>query len=364
MNPSPVATTVAVILVNWNGWRDTLECLDSLLQIRAPGRLHLSITDNASTDDSVARIRAWLEIRGQVHLMEPADLPQTIVGRVGRVYVVDAANMLTVSLLCNKTNDGFSAGNNLGMTLASALFGPDYFWILNSDTVVQQNALEHMLARMTEDSGIGICGASLLYYHQPEVVQAYGGVRYSLWTGRGWHIGAGQRYKPDTDPRPIEAAMTYVSGASMLVSRSFYRAIGPMDECFFLYAEELDWAWRARGRFRLAWAPKAVVFHKEGASIGTVSAESPASLLSEFYQTRSKLKFAIRHHPWYLPTVGAFTVARAVRKLLRGERLNALVIFSALLGRQQPAPGWKAWVLSRGLKAKMSTASSRAWAPP
>lgn len=340
MNPSPVATTVAVILVNWNGWRDTLECLDSLLQMRAPGRLHLSVTDNASTDDSVERICVWLANRGQVRNLELSDLPETTAKRVGQAYAINVADNVTVSLLCNNANDGFAAGNNLGMALAAALFDPDYFWILNSDTVVQQNALEHMLARMAEDSGIGICGASLLYYHQPEVVQAYGGVRYSLWTGRGWHIGAGQRYAPDLDPRPIEAAMAYVSGASMLVSRSFYRAIGPMDECFFLYAEELDWAWRARGRFRLGWAPNAVVFHKEGASIGTVSAASPASLLSEFYQTRSKLKFAIRHHPWYLPTVGAFTAARAVRKLLRGERLNALVIFSALLGRQQPAPGW------------------------
>jgi GT2 family glycosyltransferase len=226
------------------------------------------------------------------------------------------------------------------MSFATALFNPAYFWILNNDTLVKENTLEYMLARMTTDSSIGICGSSLLFYHQPEIVQAYGGVRYSFWTGRGWNIGLGQRYSANTDPKPIEAEMTYISGASMLVSRTFYQLIGPMNESFFLYNEELDWAWRAKGRLLLACEPKAMVFHKEGASIGTESVGRPASLLSEFYQARNKLKFTLINIPWCAPTVWFFLAARAVRKLMRGERVNSLVIFFALFGRQQPASEW------------------------
>ena len=113
-----------------------------------------------------------------------------------------------------------------------------------------------------------------------------------------------------------------------------------MEESYFLYNEELEWVWRARGRFYLAWEPKAVVFHKEGATIGTVSETRSASLISEFYQARNKLKFTLRNLPWCFPTVWAFMVAKAVHMLLRGQHRNAIVVFFALLGRQQPASAW------------------------
>jgi GT2 family glycosyltransferase len=330
---------VAVILVNFRGCSDTLECLESLLQMWAPGQLHVLVTDNASGDASVERIQSWLQSKGLARTMESSSLPATFAQRVAGVQTVEVGNG-SFTLICNRANDGFAAANNLGMNLARQLFDPRFFWILNNDTLVRQDTLEHLLDRMAPDPEVGICGASLLYNHAPETVQAYGGVHYSFWTGRGWHIGSGQKLALDTDPAPIEAALSYVSGASMLVSRAFVNAIGLMNETYFLYNEELDWAWRARGRFRLAWAPKAVVYHKEGATIGTVSMNRPASLLSEFYQARNKLKFTTRYTPWCLPTVWLFLAAKALRTLWCGHRRNALVIFSALVGTQKPAAWW------------------------
>ena len=126
----------------------------------------------------------------------------------------------------------------------------------------------------------------------------------------------------------------------MLVSREFLSQVGPMCEDYFLYCEEVDWAWRARGRFRLAVETAAVVYHKEGATIGTESQGRPPSLLSDFFQARNRLRFAARHTPWYFPTVWLFLLIRTMKRLLHGQHANAGVMFSAIFGRQHPKEAW------------------------
>ncbi len=333
---------VAVILVNWNGWRDTLECLDSLAAMRSPGRMHIVITDNLSSDDSVQRISAWMDRFNQPAYIDMLALGASVRERVAEASTTLIDDRVTVTLICNKDNGGFAVGNNLGMALADTVFGVGYFWVLNNDTVVKVDTLELLVSKMESDRSIGICGSALVFHHDSSVVQAYGGVRYSYWSGRGWHIGGGEPYRAETGTTEVESAMTYVSGASMLVSLDFYQQIGPMSEDFFLYNEELDWAWRGRKRFRLGCEPRSVVMHKEGASIGTVSVARNASPLSEFYQARNKLKFTVTRMPWFAPTVWLFLAAKALRLYLLGHRRNARVIAYALLGKQTPVASWAA----------------------
>ena len=115
--------------------------------------------------------------------------------------------------------------------------------------------------------------------------------------------------------------MVYVIGASMLVSRPFLQAVGLMQEDYFLYFEEIDWAERARRHakpFRLGFASGSVVYHKVGASAGTHA----RSVLSVRYYTRNRLRFLKRFYPAHLGAARRWLFWEGVRALLRG-RLTA-----------------------------------------
>ena len=95
--------------------------------------------------------------------------------------------------------------------------------------------------------------------------------------------------------------MNYVEGASMLVTRQFLEEIGIMCEDYFLYFEEADWAIRAEGRFKLAYAPESIVYHKVGGSIGTSSNPAKKSYTCDYFNIRNRLLFTRRFYPTALP---------------------------------------------------------------
>jgi hypothetical protein len=124
----------------------------------------------------------------------------------------------------------------------------------------------------------------------------------------------------------------------MLVSRAFVEQIGSIDESYFIYYEELDWAERARGRFTLGYAPDSVIYHKEGAAIGTNANRKTRSLTSEKYQSKNRVVFAKRFCPWTLPTVLMTVCATALQRLCTGDAIRAKVILEgALRGLAAPS---------------------------
>jgi GT2 family glycosyltransferase len=109
--------------------------------------------------------------------------------------------------------------------------------------------------------------------------------------------------------------------------------VGLMDASYFLYSEEHDWAYRGQQMgFTLAWAPRAWVFHKHGATIGTAS--SGGSPLSLFYLYRNKLAFARRHHPWRLLTVAPMLAWEASKFALKGRPDKAKAAWRGLLAER------------------------------
>jgi GT2 family glycosyltransferase len=110
-----------------------------------------------------------------------------------------------------------------------------------------------------------------------------------------------------------------------------------MQEDYFLYFEELDWATRGSGRFRLGYAPKSIVYHKEGASIGTDA--SGGSALSIYYLFRNRIRFTHRFAPAHLMTV-LFASWWDILKLVgRGRVTLALAAFRGvmMLSRARPS---------------------------
>lgn len=324
MAPLPHCTAV---VLNWNGWHDTLACVRSLLQAEpAPGRI--IVCDNGSSDDSLPQLDAALRAAPGAGLR--------CTDRAG----VDGADVTAARLwlVANGANLGYAGGNNVGLRLALRDPACRFVWILNNDTEVAPEALARALERMAAQPAIGLCGSTLVHAHDRQTVQACGGSAYSRWTGRTRHLGSrGRLADVPADTAALEAQMACVVGAAMLVRREWLEAVGPMTEDYFLYFEEIDWAARAAGRFRLGWAPGSLVFHKEGASIGT--AGSAGSPLSMHYLFRNRLRFAWRFHRRYLPAVLLSTAWDIAKLAARARWPQAGAALRGALQGAWPAAG-------------------------
>jgi GT2 family glycosyltransferase len=264
-----VVPSVACIIVNWNGWPDTLQCLKSLSQSDYSNFTSL-LVDNGSVNDSVVRMRNAfpdLEI-----IQSPANL-------------------------------GFGAGNNLGIRRALER-DPKYIWLLNNDTLVQPNTLSALVATAEADTSLGAVGSVLHYADAPDKVQAWGGGRVNLWTGTSRHFRSPVSWQ----------SLDFLTAASVLIPTRVLKQVGLFDERYFMYWEDTDLSFRIRGAgWKLGVAEKAVLLHKESSSSGS---KSPRF---DYYITVNGLRFVRKFAP--VPLVPAFmlTFPRALRRFLVGE---------------------------------------------
>ena len=274
--PDPM---VSCVVVNWNGWQDTMECLRSLRQQQYPA-LRVFVVDNASSDDSVERIRAACP---EVEMIE-----------AGR-------------------NGGFAAGCNVGIREALAR-GAEFVWLLNNDTVAPPDTLDLLVAAAATER-IGIVGTVLRYLHEPSRIQAWGGGQIVRWLGYVRHYRRPVRFGGDS----------YLTFASVLIRREVFEQIGLLDEGYFMYFEDSDFCFRAwRAGWTAGMAESTAVLHKEGGSVAVK--KSPAM---ERIVTRSGLRFVGLHAP--LPWVARmlFVLSKLAKRALRRD---AAGIRAVLLG--------------------------------
>lgn len=313
---------VYIVIVNWNGWRDTVECLESLLSLNY-SPYTVVICDNGSGDESLHKLRDWMEER-EIEWAEYTAAEAETGGIPSWDY--------PFVLIRNGENLGFAGGNNVALRYALARDDFGYAWLLNNDTAVEPDALCALVRRMHEEPSAGMCGSTLRYYDRREKVQAYGGGHYCPWVGLPWHFG---RFVPPwfkADPAAAERSMNYVEGASMLVSRELLVRVGLMCEDYFLYFEEADWANRAHGRFTLAYAPESVVYHKVGRSIGTRSNPRKKSYTCDYFNVRNRILFTRRYYPKALPTVFLVLLGAMLLRLLLLKFDRAVMIYKLLFG--------------------------------
>ena len=342
MHKTKNTSRVAIIILNWNGWRDTIECLESVFRLNYHD-YQVIVCDNGSKDGSLDHIRAWAEGRLAASTDGPpwsilmpgavakpivfADYPRVVAEAGG-----DPALHPPLVLIQTGANLGFAGGNNVGFRYALTRGEFEYFWLLNNDTVIACDALSHLVNRMQEKPEAGMCGSTLLYYYHPDKVQALGGATYDKWRAISKHIGVFQPASQEMDVDQVESQMAYVIGASMLVSRDFLVKTGLMSEDYFLYYEEIDWACRAKGKYAMAYSPKSRVYHKEGGSIGS-SHTGEASPLSLQMLYRNRLLFVRRHYRHYYLINVAYVVREMLTYLKRGNFIAARIILRALVRR-------------------------------
>ena len=316
--------TTAIILVNWNGWRNTIECMQSLQSLDHPA-FAVVLVDNASTDESMAKIQKWLASQAAA---PKSFCTHSFIHQKAISAFAAPLRHRSVSLVQSASNNGFAAGNNLGLRIALQA-RCDYMWLLNNDTVVDPHALTALENCMQRDRTIGMVGSVLRYYDQPDIIQAVGGVQFNFWRSRGTQIGQGLNVNNADIPALAKQPLSYVAGASMLVSMSFLNDVGLMYEGYFLYFEEIEWASRACPKWTMAIASTSVVFHKEGGAIGT-SSRASRSLMAQYYLTRNSLAFFRQHKPALLPIALVNSVYEGIKQALTGEWELASCTFSAI----------------------------------
>lgn len=338
------STNTYIVIINWNGWKDTIECLESVFRLRHDN-FAVIVCDNGSTDGSMQEIMKWStgdrsisSASSEMGTYTYPPVPKPIPFRFLQASQINESNISPLDerliLIRSKENLGFAGGNNLGLRYILHRNDHEYVWLLNNDTVVHPDALVELIGRVEEDPRIGICGSRLCFYSAPHLIQAYGGSTYSPRTGRNRHIGEFRPVSETEDRAWVERQLAYVVGASLFVSRHFLSCIGLMCEDYFLYCEELDWATRAKGRFFQGYAPGSIVFHKQGNSVGGKAlnrGREPEEnfVVSDFYSVRNQIRFTRRYYPHYLLFVAMTVAWRLLKRVAAGKRKR---VRSVLLG--------------------------------
>lgn len=244
MNPK-----VSIIILNWNGKEDTIECLESLKKITY-SNYEILLVDNGSTDDSVECFRK--------------QYPE-------------------IEIIENKKNLGFPEGNNVGIRKAINK-GTDYVLLLNNDTTVDKNFLTELVNVAESAEEIGVVGPKIYYYREPQIIQTTG-VSIDYYTGRTIQINNLKRDEEiDIFNDNSLLDVDYVYGACFLIKRKVIEEVGLLDPIYFLYGEETDWCIRIRkSGYSILCVLKSKIWHKSMAS------SSKVNKFSIYYPARNRV---------------------------------------------------------------------------
>jgi len=305
-----MSTNVVVIILNFNNWKDTIQCLEAVWGGSFPPKFVILI-DNGSQDGSFEKLCENLTaICPILELKEENAFRDALPVSHG-----------TTILLKSSTNLGFTGGNNLGIRLALQKFDFDYIWLLNSDCVPDKKALEELLILAMSDPKIGVVGSKLLFFSKKQIIQAAGGALLFPKKGLAKLVGYGETDHGQWD-KPIK--LDYISGASMLIKKEALLKAGLFLEDYFLYWEDADLSIQIqRAGYQLAYAWKSMVFHKQESIF-------QPKLISDYYISRNTPLFLKRNFPKWL-LWGSFysCIGRFLNRAFKGLWKNAFVVLKA-----------------------------------
>jgi hypothetical protein len=256
---------LSVVIVSWNVRELLRRCLQSILTSKprrggAGIRVEVIVVDNASTDGSPAMVRR--------------EFPE-------------------VRLIANSENRGFTAANNQGLAVARGR----YWMLLNPDTEVLDDALAVLVAFADAHPDVGVVGPQLLNpdgsvqssrRRFPTLATAF---FESTWLEPYAPRGVIARYRVLDQPDDRTLDVDWVMGAALMARREAAEQVGPLDEGYFMYAEEMDWCRRIRAAgWRAVYLPEAKVVHHVGKSSEQVV---PAR---HIYFQSSKVYYFRKHH--------------------------------------------------------------------
>lgn len=312
-----------IIITNFHGDEDSIECLQSLL-VAEDNNFNIVVVDNSEGDYSLNKILAWiqnpiivdtLKTIDSHRLNEYGEIRYTHLN-VGEVSNITFEYNKEIIVIKSRSNLGFGAACNDGLRYCLEWMSSDLIYFLNNDAVLKSGTVNELAKYFTENTNAGIMGTAVMEYRDPSIVQTIGG-KYNQFMGtdrqvlKGIHVDVlNQKLKT--------SEIDYPSGASLVITKKYAVEVGGMTEDFFLYFEELDLISRGKN-FSFAKTgciPNTFVYHKGGSSINGAEKRSK---VSDYFILRSRLLFTSRHFPLMLPFVYIFTIPFILNKIRRGQ---------------------------------------------
>lgn len=314
---------VSIIILNWNSWKDTIECLESLYQISYPN-CTVIVVDNGSEDSSIEKIKKYcrgkIKVESKFFEYNPNNKPIKITEYTRKEAKSGCGKKREITrlypdkkliLIKNEKNYGFAEGNNIGMRYVLKTSNPEYILLLNNDTVVDKKFLTELVRVAEKDREIGFVGPKIYYYNQKNKLY-FTGAKVNFWL---LHSKGGQG-KIDKGQFDDLKEVDTLSGCALLLKSDLLKKVGELSSEYFIYYEEVDWCIRAkRAGYKIIYTPKAIVFHKGVARTG-----QRFNPFVAYYKTRNQILFMRRngqkrHWLTFVPYFLLLFIARSFRAL-------------------------------------------------
>lgn len=286
----------AIILLNWNSFECTRDCIESLKAIPDED-YDIILVDNNSMDQSVDKL------------------------------ALEYPNLIHIKLASNR---GFTGGNNAGISY-SLTHNYQYTLLLNNDTFVEPDFLKVLVSYLDENQGTGAIQPKIYFNHNRKLLWN-GGSWFNPWTGNDYVEGTGK-----TSSKTSERIKQpdWLTGCALMIRNDVIRNIGLLNESLFMYYEDVDYSFRIKNAgYSLIYHPKSVIYHIAGASTRTLEKgkEGFLSPVVHYYLVRNRIWFLKKYlHPVHKITaalmVSGYLIATLTYFLLRGRfvKLNTVI---------------------------------------
>ena len=328
---------IYIILLNYNGWMDTIQCLESILKSDYQN-YQIIVIDNDSPNDSMNYIINWAEGKQEVIYDEKLELRYLIqpfkkkpldyifynrkeeaLKREFKKEVNKVKN--PIIFIQAGENRGFAAGNNIGIKYALKKNDFEYIWLLNNDTVIKNDTLSKLHEYSKQNSN-SLISSRLL--NEDNTIQADGGNinKYFLTSS---HINSNKNLNDKIDYK----IPNYLVGASLFINKKILKDIGLLSEEYFLYYEDLDYSLKAiKKGYALKVCHESIVYHKDGSSTKKVNKDF---IVNHYF--RNRLKIAKKFN-FTLFTVKMGMCISIFKRLIYGNINEAKIIWNILKNEQ------------------------------
>lgn len=334
-----VQPKVMIVVLNWNGWEDTIECLESLFQIDYDN-YQVIMVDNGSTDGSLEKIRNWadgkINISSRYVKYSSANKPiryEEIADNEGSIN--DRKSKLL--LMRSDLDLGYAKGNNLGLKCALSDPNNKYLLVLSNDTMVEPDSLSYLIEGFSISPDIGLTGPKIIDPARHSHWQSYMPHRVGLFDFIFVMPPAGRVFLRTPfagaylvrGDKPIKVYS--IQGCAMMFGREALEKIGMFDENTFLGWEESIIAEKLiREGFSTYVIPKSGIYHKVGQ--GTAMMEpvekTKAFLQSERYFLENYLRMP--SYKLFVLKIAKFLMYSVIAIFSRPYRQNYFSLLKAI----------------------------------
>ena len=333
---------VYIILVNYNGWQDTIECLESLYKIDYEN-YQVLVVDNDSSNNSLEYIKSWADGKTIIDEKDTTIYKKYVLPYIEKPKEYIEYNYLQalqggdielekkyqnpLILIKSNKNGGFSYGNNIAIKYALKKNDFDSVILLNNDTVIGKDTISEIVKARMNFAENAIYGGRIFYYNDQDLIW-YDGGHFNEWIGRATHINMKKKLH-EIKNNDINT-VNFITFCYVLIPKFILNKVGLLDESYFMYVEDLDYSYKVwKSGYKLYHIPTSKVWHKVGASSGKdeVSEFSAYWMMRNNIRIRKKIKNKIKFFTSFL-----FFYLSRIYTLSKWAILRPKIVKSLLVG--------------------------------